>query len=105
MIDEGTSTVRVVIAATLGGASGGALVGLREAVTHDANWAKRTNGRLQMLIPGGQDRWSGLSIRILNCMTAGRPVIAAEGAAKGIIDGKTGLVSRNGDAAGFGSCL
>lgn len=100
-------------------------------VTHDTHWSARVNGRLETLLRQGDARvivtpafsvvrrflaradvlvcprssWSGFPIKLINYMAAGRPLVAAEGSAKGIIDGDTGLVFRNGDAHGLAAAL
>lgn len=105
--------------------------GLLVVVTHDAQWSAHSDGRLEGLVRHGHARvivtpafsvvrrflaradvlvcprssWSGFPIKLLNYMATGRPLVAAEGSAKGIIDGDTGLVFRNGDAAGLGAAL
>jgi len=93
-------------------------------VTHEANWSERVGRRLQSLVQEGRvqvlvvpafaavrrllvradalvcprSSWSGFPIKLLNYLAAGRAVVAAEGSAKGIVDGQTGLVFRDGDA-------
>jgi 1,2-diacylglycerol 3-alpha-glucosyltransferase len=100
-------------------------------VTHDINWERRAGRSLQALLENDGARglavklfsqvrgllsradvlvcprssWSGFPIKLINYMAAGRPVIAAEGSAKGIIDGENGLVFRNRDVAGLAAAL
>jgi 1,2-diacylglycerol 3-alpha-glucosyltransferase len=100
-------------------------------VTHEERWATRVTAPLQALLRNGHARvivapayavvrrllaradvlvcprssWSGFPIKLLNYMAAGRPVVVAEGSAKGIGDGETGLVFRNGDADGLAATL
>ncbi len=100
-------------------------------VTHEVNWERRGGSRLVQLVEAGAAQvivaptfsavrrlmaradvlvcprrsWSGFPIKLLNYMVAGRPIVAAEGSAKGMIDGETGLVFRNGDAEDLASVL
>jgi len=93
-------------------------------VTHEGDWAERLDGRLQALVQQGHVRvlvvpafpavrrllaradvlvcprssWSGFPIKLLNYLAAGRAVVAAVGSAKGMVDGHTGLVFRDGDS-------
>ena len=100
-------------------------------ITHEANWSRRAGKGLVGLVEAGCARvvvartyrdvemecsvadvlvcprssWSGFPIKLLNYMATGRPIIAAAGSAKGIVDGETGLVFDNGDAGGLASAL
>jgi glycosyltransferase involved in cell wall biosynthesis len=100
-------------------------------LTHEANWVERIPPSLSALVSAGRARvvvapafavvrrwltradvlvcprssWSGFPIKLLNYMAAGRAVVAAEGSAKGIVDGETGLVFPNGDAEALAQAL
>jgi 1,2-diacylglycerol 3-alpha-glucosyltransferase len=100
-------------------------------VTHEATWEQRVGARLLHLVEAGVARvivapafsvvrrlmaqadvlvcprrsWSGFPIKLVNYMASGRPVVAAEGSAKGVVDGETGLVFRNGDADALAGAL
>ncbi len=100
-------------------------------VTHETGWQRRIGGRLMQLIETGRARvivastfsavrrlmaradvlvcprssWSGFPIKVLNYMASGRAVVAAEGSAKGVIDGDTGLVFHNGDVQALADAL
>ena len=49
--------------------------------------------------------WSGFPIKLINYMATGRAIVAADGSAKGIVHGETGLTFRNGSAAGMAAAL
>lgn len=92
-------------------------------ITHETDWRRRAGWRLEELVVRGLARvvvsptfadvrhrlegadvlvcprssWSGYPIKLLNYMATGRPVVAAEGSAKGIVDGETGVVFRDRD--------
>lgn len=100
-------------------------------VTHDPNWSENLDERLRSLLREGRARvivasafavvrrllaradilvcprssWSGFPIKLINYMAAGKPVIAAEGSAKTIRDGQTGLTFPNGDVAALTAAL
>lgn len=100
-------------------------------VTHETNWSERVDRGLQALVQEGRVRvlavpafpavrrllvradvlvcprssWSGFPIKLLNYLAAGRAVVAAEGSAKGIVDGHNGVVFRDGDAQGLAVAL
>jgi 1,2-diacylglycerol 3-alpha-glucosyltransferase len=100
-------------------------------VTHDPNWSANLDERLRSLLREDRARvivasafavvrrllahadilvcprssWSGFPIKLINYMAAGRAVIAAEGSAKTIRDGQTGLTFPNGDAAALTAAL
>lgn len=100
-------------------------------VTHDAEWARGTRPGLTALMAAGVARvvvaptyaavrrqmaeahvlvcprssWSGFPIKLINYMLAGRPIVAADGSAKGLVDGETGLTFRNGSAEGLAAAL
>jgi 1,2-diacylglycerol 3-alpha-glucosyltransferase len=100
-------------------------------VTHDSKWAVRTDRAVEVLrrSAGAQivvaptfaavrralaqadilvcprSSWSGFPMKLINYMAAGRALVVAEGSAKGIVDGHTGLVFRNGDAPGLAAAL
>lgn len=100
-------------------------------VTHDAQWEQRVGARVVQLVEAGVARvivapafsvvrrwmahadvlvcprrsWSGFPIKLLNYMASGRAVVVAEGSAKGVVDGETGLVFRNGDAEDLAAAL
>jgi 1,2-diacylglycerol 3-alpha-glucosyltransferase len=100
-------------------------------VTHEARWAERAGARLQRLRQEDAARvvvasafsvvrrllasadvlvcprssWSGFPIKLINYMAAGRAVVAAEGSAKGMVDGVTGVIFRNGDAGDLAAAL
>lgn len=100
-------------------------------VTHEVQWAKRADDRLARLLREGHARvivasafsvvrrlmaradvlvcprssWSGFPIKLINYMAAGRSLVAAEGSAKGIVSGETGLIFRNGDPEDLASAL
>ena len=100
-------------------------------VTHDPDWSENLDERLRSLLREGRARvivasafavvrrllaradilvcprssWSGFPIKLINYMAAGKPVIAAEGSAKTIRDGQTGLTFPNGDAAALTAAL
>jgi 1,2-diacylglycerol 3-alpha-glucosyltransferase len=104
---------------------------LLAVVTHEANWLGRIDAHLERLVQSGEARvivapafsvvrrllavadvlvcprssWSGFPIKLINYMAAGRPVVAAEGSAKGIVDEETGLVFRNRDAQALAAAL
>jgi len=100
-------------------------------VTHEAQWSTRAGSALTELVDAGsaqvivaptfavvrramasadvlvspRQSWSGYPIKLLNYLAAGRAVVAAAGSAKGIVDGRNGLVFANGDAAGLAAAL
>jgi glycosyltransferase involved in cell wall biosynthesis len=100
-------------------------------ITHETEWRARTGWLLEELVERGFARvavlssfpdvqarlqeadvlicprgsWSGYPIKLLNYMASGRPIVAAAGSAKGIVDGVSGLVFRNGDARHLASQL
>lgn len=108
----------------------GAAVALR-IVTHDREWQRHRHARLAALMAAGvahvvvastyatvrrhmagahvlvcpRSSWSGFPIKLINYMAAGRAIVVGAGSAKGIVDGKTGLTFRNGDAAGLTAAL
>jgi glycosyltransferase involved in cell wall biosynthesis len=93
-------------------------------ITHEYEWRRRGGWLLEELVARGFARvsvlptfsgvarglehadvlacprssWSGYPIKLLNYMTAGRPIVAASGSAKGLVDGETGLIFADGDA-------
>jgi len=93
-------------------------------VTHEANWSERISDSLACALREGhaevifapafsvvrrlmaradvlvcpRSSWSGFPIKLVNYLSMGRPVVVAEGSAKAVIDGETGLVFRNRDA-------
>lgn len=100
-------------------------------VTHDPDWSEYVDGRLHQLIREGRARvvvasafsvvrrllghaeilvcprrsWSGFPIKLVNYMAAGKAVVAAEGSAKTVVDGKTGLTFPNGDTEALAAAL
>jgi glycosyltransferase involved in cell wall biosynthesis len=92
-------------------------------ITHEQVWRRRAGWRLEELVVRGFARvvvaptfadargwlersdvlvcprssWSGYPIKLLNYMATGKPVVAAEGSAKGITDGLNGLIFRDRD--------
>jgi glycosyltransferase involved in cell wall biosynthesis len=100
-------------------------------VTHDPDWSENLNERLRSLLResraqvivasafsvvrrllAGADilvcprsSWSGFPIKLINYMAAGKPIIVAEGSAKNIRSGQTGLTFPNGDAAALSAAL
>lgn len=100
-------------------------------VTHDPDWSENLNERLRSLLREGRAKvivasafsvvrrllaradilvcprssWSGFPIKLINYMAAGKPVIVAEGSAKNIRSGQTGLTFPNGDAAALSAAL
>jgi len=100
-------------------------------VTHDTEWTRHTRPGLTALLAAGVARvvvaptyaavrrqmaeahalvcprssWSGFPIKLINYMAAGRAIVAADGSAKGIVHGETGLTFRNGSAAGMAAAL
>ena len=100
-------------------------------VTHETNWEERAGARLLELVNRGaaqvivastfsavrrwmacadvlvcpRQSWSGFPIKLLNYLASGRPVVAAVGCAKGIVDGETGLVFGNGDVDGLAAAV
>ncbi len=100
-------------------------------VTHDAHWreslgaelaaavdrvgatvtvvpsfpaVRRLMARAQALVCP-RSSWSGYPIKLLNYLAAGRPIIAAAGSAKELIDGDTALIIPNGDAEALGEAI
>lgn len=49
--------------------------------------------------------WSGFPMKIANAMAAGRPVVACQSAAHGLIDGENALVVPDDDTAGFARAI
>ncbi len=47
----------------------------------------------------------GTPMKLLNYMAAGKAIVSFAGSAKGIVDGETGLIVRNGDVSGFADAL
>lgn len=47
----------------------------------------------------------GTPLKLLNYMAAGKAIVSFAGSAKGIVDGETGLIVRNGDVSGFADAL
>lgn len=100
-------------------------------VTHESEWARHVRPGLATLLAGGVARvivaptflevrrhlaqahalvcprssWSGFPIKLVNYMAAGRAIVAADGSAKGVVHGETGLTFRNGSAAGLAAAL
>lgn len=100
-------------------------------VTHDPNWSACAGARLHELAREGQasvvvtsafsrvrkllgradvlvcprSSWSGFPMKLINYMAAAKPVIAAEGSAKTIANGQTGLTFANGDAQALAARL
>jgi 1,2-diacylglycerol 3-alpha-glucosyltransferase len=100
-------------------------------VTHDPEWSENSDERLRSLLREGRAQvvvasafsvvrrllaradilicprssWSGFPIKLINYMAAGKPVIVAEGSAKNIRHGQTGLTFPNGDAAALSAAL
>lgn len=100
-------------------------------VTHDAAWHRAAGAGLGRLLTEGvaavvvargfaavrremarahvlvcpRRSWSGFPIKLVNYMLAGRPVVCAEGSAKGIVPGETGLTFADGSAADLASAL
>jgi len=100
-------------------------------VTHESNWAGRIDGALKVQLQDGDARivvaqafapvrrlmaradvlvcprssWSGFPIKLINYMGAGRPLVAAEGSAKGVREGENGLVFPNRDTQALGLAL
>ena len=100
-------------------------------VTHDREWARDASPGLAALLAAGvaqvvvapgyrevrrqmagahalvcpRGSWSGFPIKLINYMAAGRAIVAADGSAKGVVDGETGLTFRNGSAVGLAAAL
>src|SRR6202158_1691427 len=100
-------------------------------VTHERRWVERSGQSLAALVRTGSARvlvvpafsvvrrligradvlvcprssWSGYPIKLINYLATGRPVVAANGSAKGVIDGETGLIFANGNAEGLAAAL
>ena len=100
-------------------------------VTHDPEWSAYVDARLHELIRDGRARvvvasafavvrrllgraevlvcprssWSGFPIKLANYMAAGKAVVVADGSAKTVVDGQTGLTFANGDTAALAAAL
>jgi glycosyltransferase involved in cell wall biosynthesis len=100
-------------------------------VTHQSNWGEFADASLYQLVQEGaaqvivapafsvvkrllaradvlvcpRSSWSGFPIKLNNYMASGRAVVVAEGSARGIIDGETGLVFQNRDAENLGLAI
>jgi glycosyltransferase involved in cell wall biosynthesis len=92
-------------------------------LTHEQDWRRRAGWLLEELVvrgfarvsvlptyPGVAQRleradvlacprssWSGYPIKLLNYMSTGRPIVAASGSAKGLVDGQTALIFADGN--------
>lgn len=104
---------------------------LLTVVTHEAGWVQCLGRRFQALVEAGdacaivaptfhvvrrflaradvlvcpRSSWSGYPIKLINYMASGRPIVAAQGSAKGIVDGETGLIFRDHDARDLAAVL
>jgi glycosyltransferase involved in cell wall biosynthesis len=120
-----------VLFAGFAGFSASTPAALLVIVTHDAKWSENLDERLRSLLREGRAQvivasafsvvrrllaradilvcprssWSGFPIKLINYMAAGKPVIVAEGSAKNIRNGQTGLTFPNGDAAALSATL
>jgi glycosyltransferase involved in cell wall biosynthesis len=100
-------------------------------VTHQANWAECAVASLRELVRQGlaqiivapafsvvrrllvradvlvcpRSSWSGFPIKLNNYLASGRAVVVAEGSARGIIHGETGLVFQNRNAENLGRTI
>jgi protein involved in polysaccharide export with SLBB domain/glycosyltransferase involved in cell wall biosynthesis len=100
-------------------------------VTHDAEWRRREVPRLADLVSGGRAKvvvassfrqvrrllseadvlvcprssWSGYPIKLLSYLAAGRPIVAAQGSAKGLMHEVNAWVVPNRDPRAMSSAL
>jgi 1,2-diacylglycerol 3-alpha-glucosyltransferase len=114
-----------------GGFSASNKAALLVLVTHDPDWSENLDERLRSLLREGRAQvivavafsvvrrllaradilvcprssWSGFPIKLINYMAAGKPLIVAEGSAKNIRSGETGLTFPNGDATALSTAL